>query len=73
MVKRIIERYELNRFGRPESVLSMIVPAGFENFFIDVGTSIPDDIEEESFSPGDGENTDIPEIIKIAKERYGVG
>ena len=33
------------------SVLTTIVPAGLENFFIDGGISIPDEIEAGSFSP----------------------
>jgi quercetin dioxygenase-like cupin family protein len=46
-------------------VLITIVPAGFENFFIDAGIPISDD----SFSRP-LENIDIRKIIKLAKEKY---
>ena len=48
-------------------MLTTIVPAGFENFFIDAGKPISDD----SFFPP-LENIDIREIIKLAKERYDI-
>ena len=48
-------------------MLTTIVPAGFENFFIDAGKPISDD----SFSPP-LENIDIREIIKLLKERYDI-
>src|SRR5215469_2788766 len=48
-------------------MLTTIVPAGFENFFIDAGKPISDD----SFSPP-LENIDIREIINLLKERYDI-
>jgi len=48
-------------------MLTTIVSAGFENFFIDAGKPISDD----SFSPP-LENIDIREIIKLLKERFDI-
>jgi hypothetical protein len=55
-----------NNTGR---LLFTILPAGFENFFAEVGIPI-DNIED--FSPPSIDSIDIMKIIKIADEKYGV-
>jgi quercetin dioxygenase-like cupin family protein len=56
-----------NSTGR---LLFTIVPAGFENFFAEVG--IPIDNEEVAFSPPSIDAIDIMRIVKIADEKYGL-
>jgi quercetin dioxygenase-like cupin family protein len=55
-----------NSTGR---LLFTILPAGFENFFAEVGNPIDN---EEDFSPPSVDSIDIMKIVKIADEKYGV-
>jgi hypothetical protein len=55
-----------NSTGR---LLFTIVPAGFENFFAEVGVIMDN---EETFSPPSIDSIDIMKIVKIADEKYGV-
>jgi quercetin dioxygenase-like cupin family protein len=55
-----------NSTGR---LLFTIVPAGFENFFAEVGVLMDN---EENFSPPSIDSIDIMKIVKIADEKYGV-
>ncbi len=55
-----------NSTGR---LLFTIVPAGFENFFAEVGVIMDN---EETFSPPSIDSIDITKIVKIADEEYGV-
>jgi quercetin dioxygenase-like cupin family protein len=50
-------------------LLFTIIPAGFENFFAEVGISIED---EETFSPPSIDTIDITKIVTIAHEKYGL-
>jgi quercetin dioxygenase-like cupin family protein len=50
-------------------LLFTIVPAGFENFFAEVGVIMDN---EETFSPPSIDSIDITKIVKIADEEYGV-
>jgi O-acetylhomoserine/O-acetylserine sulfhydrylase-like pyridoxal-dependent enzyme len=55
-----------NSTGR---LLFTIIPAGFENFFAEVGILIEN---EETFSPPSIDTIDITKIVRIAHENYGV-
>ena len=55
-----------NSTGR---LLFTIMPAGFENFFAEVGVIMDN---EETFSPPSIDSIDITKIVKIADEEYGV-
>ncbi len=55
-----------NNTGR---LLFTILPAGFENFFAEVGIPINN---EEDFSPPSIDSIDIMKIVKKADEKYGV-
>jgi quercetin dioxygenase-like cupin family protein len=55
-----------NSTGR---LLFTIVPAGFENFFAEVGVLIDN---KETFSPPAIDSIDIMKIVEIADEKYGL-
>jgi quercetin dioxygenase-like cupin family protein len=55
-----------NSTGR---LMFTIIPAGFENFFAEVGILIEN---EETFSPPSIDTIDITKIVRIARENYGV-
>jgi quercetin dioxygenase-like cupin family protein len=55
-----------NSTGR---LLFKILPAGFENFFAEVGVLIDN---KETFSPPAIDSIDIMKIVKISDEKYGV-
>jgi quercetin dioxygenase-like cupin family protein len=55
-----------NSTGR---LLFTIIPAGFENFFAEVGILMRN---EETFSPPSIDTIDITKIVRIAHENYGV-
>jgi quercetin dioxygenase-like cupin family protein len=50
-------------------LLFTIIPAGFENFFAEVGILMRN---EETFSPPSIDTIDITKIVRIAHENYGV-
>ncbi len=50
-------------------LLFTIIPAGFENFFSEVGIPIEN---EETFSPPSMDTIDINRIVGIASEKYGL-
>jgi hypothetical protein len=55
-----------NSTGR---LLLQYMPAGFENFFAEVGTLIEN---EETFSPPPNDTIDITKVVRIAYENYGL-
>jgi quercetin dioxygenase-like cupin family protein len=55
-----------NSTGR---LLLQYIPAGFENFFAEVGRLIDND---ETFSPPSNETADFSEIVRIGYENYGL-
>jgi hypothetical protein len=55
-----------NSIGR---LLSTIIPAGYENFFAEVGILIDN---EETFSAPSMDTIDITKIVTIAHEKYGL-
>ena len=55
-----------NSTGR---LLFTIIPAGFENFFAEVGILVED---EATFSPPSMDTIDITKIVTIAQEKYGL-
>lgn len=50
-------------------LLFTIIPAGFENFFAEVGILIED---EETFSPPPMDTNYVTKVAKIAQENYGL-
>ena len=50
-------------------LLFTIIPAGFENFFAEVGILVED---EATFSPLSMDTIDITKIVTIAQEKYGL-
>jgi hypothetical protein len=61
--------YVLLIFDSTGRLLFTIVPAGFENFFAEVGIPIDN---KEHFSPSPIDSIDIMKIVKIADKKYGV-
>jgi quercetin dioxygenase-like cupin family protein len=59
-------KYIGNSSGR---LLLEYLPAGFENFFAEVGIRIEN---ENTFSPPSADTIDIPRIMRIANEDYGL-
>jgi quercetin dioxygenase-like cupin family protein len=55
-----------NKVGR---LLFTIIPAGFENFFAEVGIAVEND---ESFSPPPMDADYITKVATVATERYGL-
>jgi quercetin dioxygenase-like cupin family protein len=55
-----------NSTGR---LLCTVIPAGFENFFAEVGVLIDN---EETFSPPSMDTIDISKIVRISHEKYGL-
>jgi hypothetical protein len=55
-----------NSTGR---LLCTVIPAGFENFFVEVGILIEN---EATFSAPSMDTIDITKIVRIAHENYGV-
>lgn len=50
-------------------LLSTIIPAGYENFFAEVGILVGN---EETFSPPSIDTLDITKIVRIAQGEYGL-
>lgn len=66
--ERIFHTYK-NVGNSVGQLLLTIIPAGFENFFAELGIHVKD---EENFFPPSMNTVDIPKIVRIANEKYGL-